>query len=282
MPEYVRTIPLGAATITVINVGDLQMNLAEALNVPENERNPRYASAFEQPQLFPSQCVHIALPAASILVDANNYTLSFPPGNPYLPPNYSPPPGLMTRLAERGIRPEHITHLIITHAHFDHYSGVTIEQHGQYVPAFPNAHCFLSRADWEHPDTQEALQDPDSSVSRTLGVLQRAGLLVLIDGDCDLLPDVCILAAPGESPGHQLVRVRSQGQTLYCLGDLYHSSLEVEHPTWMAPWADTKANLASRRTLTQEALSEHALLIAAHMPIGRLEQTTEGIKWIDL
>lgn len=280
MTDYTRTLPLGPATVSVINLGDLRFSLAETLNVPESEWRPRYASAFERQLLFPSQSIHIALPGASVLVDANNYAFSVTPDSPYLPPNYQPPPDLITQLLERNIHPEDITHLVITHVHFDHYAGITTERDGQYMPSFPNARCYLGRADWEGPETRRALQDPNSEDSRTLGVLHQRGLLELVEGNHDLLPGVRIIAAPGETPGHQIVRVHLDGQTLYCLGDLYHHAVEVEQPTWMVEWANSDANFASRHALAEAALAEGALLIPAHMPVGRLERTASGVRWV--
>ena len=282
MTDYTRTLPLGPATVSVINLGDLKFSLAETLNVPESEWRPRYAAAFERQLLFPSQSIHIALPGASVLVDANNYAFSVTPDSPYLPPNYQPPADLITQLLERNIYPEDITHLVITHAHFDHYAGVTTEHDGQYLPSFPNAHCYLGGADWENPGIQRALQNTNSANSRTLGVLHQRGLLELVEGNRDLLPGLRIIAAPGESAGHQIVRVHLDGQTLYCLGDLYHHALEVEQPTWMVEWANPETNLASRHALAEAALAEDALLIPAHMPVGRLERTASGVRWVNV
>lgn len=277
-----RTISLGEATITVINAGNMILKLSEEMNVPESEWRPRYSTAFEKPLPFPSQSVHIALPDVSILVDANNYAVAVPPGSPYLPPGYQPPPSLLDQLLEKGIRPQDITHLVITHAHFDHYVGTTTKHDGQYLPTFPNARCYLGRADWDDPEMQKSLQDPDSIDSRTFGVLHQHGLLELVEGNRILTPAVQIIAAPGESPGHQLVRVHSGGQTLYCLGDLYHHSIEVEQPTWMATWANPVTNISSRHALVEAALSEDALLVAAHMPVGHLQSTPTGIKWVEV
>lgn len=277
-----RTIPLGEATVTVINAGNMILDLSEIMNVPESEWRPRYSSAFAQSLPFPSQSIHVALPDASILVDANNYAIAVPPGSPYLPPNYQPPPSLVAQLLEKGIQPQDITHLFITHAHLDHYAGITIESEGKYLPCFPNARCYLGRADWDHPWTQQSLKDPHSIVSHTFGVLHQHNLLELVEGNLNLTPAVQIIAAPGESPGHQVVRVHSGEQTLYCLGDLFHHPVEVEQPSWMVTWANPDTNLNSRRVLIEEALSENALLVAAHMPIGRLQRTPSGVKWIEV
>jgi glyoxylase-like metal-dependent hydrolase (beta-lactamase superfamily II) len=277
-----QVIQMGGAIITIMNAGDMMVNMGEEMAVPESERRQLYGSTLEGPQPFPSQCVHIALSDASILVDINNYALAISLDPSYLPPNYSPPPDVVEQLLSQGIHPEDIAHLVITHAHFDHYTGTTIERDGSFSPRFPNARVFLGRADWDNAGTQDALRNPDSLDSHTLGVLKQRGLLKLVDGNLDLTPEVRILAAPGESPGHQIVRVHSQGQTIYCLGDLFHHPSEVEQPAWMVKWADANTNLASRQRLLQSALQENALLVAAHMPVGRVEGTLANPRWVAL
>ena len=277
-----HTIALGDATLTIISVGDMMVDMAEEINVPESEWRPLYGADIAGSRPYPSQCVHIALPHASILVDAGDYAQAIALEPAYLPPNYTPPPGIGEQLRSRGIRPEDITHLIITHAHFDHYDGTTIERDGEYVPRFPNARVLLGRADWDNADTQEALQDLASLDSHTFGILYKHNLLESVDSNRDVTPEVRIIPAPGESPGHQLVRVHSRGQTFYCLGDLFHHPAEVEHPAWMVKWADAPTNLNSRQMLIKAALQENALLLAAHMPVGRIEGTLEDYRWVSL
>src|SRR2546427_8867771 len=51
----------------------------------------------------------------------------------------------------------------------------------------------------------------------------------LVEGNRTLTPAVQLIAAPGESAGHQLVRVQSEGQTLYCLGDRKSTRLNSSH-----------------------------------------------------
>jgi len=93
MPDATpRTLTLGTATITLVNVGDMMFDLAEALNVSESAWRPQYGTSFEGRKPFPSQSVHISLPGASIVVDANDYALSVPPGSDFYSPDYQPPP----------------------------------------------------------------------------------------------------------------------------------------------------------------------------------------------
>ncbi len=278
--QQMPTVQLGDATISVMNVGDFTWTLAETFNVPEHEWRPGYEELFTTPLLFPTQCIHIALPGASILVDPCRHDGQ--PDPAFVPPQYQQPPDLLTQLLARGIDPNAITHLIITHTHIDHYAGVTREYKSQVVPCFPNARCLLNQADWEMTALQHALLDPTSLESRTLGVLWKAGMLEIIEGDVDLLPHVQIMAAPGETRGHQIVRVYGQRQTLSCVGDLYHHWIEIEHPTWMTRWSDYATKVHSRQRLMETLKDEQALLVAAHVPIGCIEHTPLGPKWREL
>jgi glyoxylase-like metal-dependent hydrolase (beta-lactamase superfamily II) len=278
MPDTPRIIHLGDARVTIVNVGDSLWRLADTLDVPVSVWRPTYADIFEQPLPFPSQCVHIALPGASVLVDAGRY--SFPPDSPQRPPDYAPPPDLAGQLIQVGVRPADVTHLVITHLHADHFDDVTVGEGETYARRFPNARCYIGRAGWEDAEVQRALEDPGSLEARTIGALRREGGVELVEGDRDLAPGIRLIAAAGETPGHQIVRVESGGRVLYCLGDLYHHPVEVERPDWMAEWCDPPAMRASRQALVAAALAEDALLVAAHVRgAGRLRRTAAGATW---
>jgi glyoxylase-like metal-dependent hydrolase (beta-lactamase superfamily II) len=270
---------LGEARVTAINVGDLRADLSTLIPVPEGERPARYAPFFREAVRCPWWCVHVALPGTAVLVDAGRYD-AMPPDSPFLLPDYQPP-DLLAQLEEHGAPVEDIAHVVITHSHGDQYNGVTRERGGHYEPCFPCARHYLGRADWEQGWLQEELRDPESLPSRTLGVLREQGLLELVEGDRDLADGVRIIAAPGESPGHQILRVQSRGQTAYCLGDLYHHPVEVEQPGWTVHWSDLATVASSRRALEEAALTEDALLIATHIQeAGRLRRTAEGLVWV--
>jgi len=279
MSETVRQLRLGAATITILNAGDIEEVFGFA--VPEDDHDPALEASFTQPQILPFQAVHIALGGASgtasVMVDAFDFDaiislMHFKP-----PAGYTPPPDLLTQLRAAGVDPDAVTHLVLTHAHFDHYSGVTVERAGTREPAFPNARCYAGRADWETP---KGYQLHSEEVAQTMGELFRREMVTLVDGEQELLPGVRLIPTPGESPGHLIVRVESAGETLYVLGDLLHYPVEAEHPRWMVEWADAEKTLASRRALIQAALAERALLVAAHIPgVGRLDGTPQHAVW---
>src|SRR5207245_2036668 len=143
------------------------------------------------------------------------------------------------------------------------------EHDGQLVPRYPNAHVVLGRADWENAPKEHLAPEQRARI----GAVAEAGLLDLLDGEREIVPGVTMIPAPGESPGHSIVRISSDRETLYAIGDLVHFAAEVEHSDWMVPWADPKQMPASRRKLLDAAVSTHALVVFSHEsfpPWGRI------------
>ena len=93
----------------------------------------------------------------SILVETHDMVLLIDPadykaviGTGFEIPDYTPPPDLPTSLAYLGLSTEDITHVVLTHAHFDHVSGVTHDVNGRYEPTYPQAIYYLGAPDWEN------------------------------------------------------------------------------------------------------------------------------------
>lgn len=279
-----RSLQLGDARISIINTGDLGYRLKEMDDVPEMEWKPKYSAVFEQVNRYPSQSVFISIPGRpSILVDAGDYASFSSAASEYAIPDYVPPPSLIDQLISLDVSRDQVNYVLITHAHYDHYAGVTMKtKDGSFVPTFPDAVHLLGREDFENPETQKALSDPSSEDARTLGVLNRMGLLELVEGERVLCDEAKVIASPGETPGHKTLKVSSKGRTLYCVGDLFHHAVEVEHPSWMAKWDDPRTNLKSRNELINLALKEGALIVPSHMPLGELQRTGTGALFIEI
>jgi glyoxylase-like metal-dependent hydrolase (beta-lactamase superfamily II) len=283
MQDNMTTLSVGDAHVTILNAGDMRLQLSEEMAVPESAWRPHYADLFEQPRLFPSLSIYVEQDGVKLLVDANDFQATVPPDSQYAIAGYTPPPSIPIQLASLGVKPEDLTHMVITHAHWEHFAGTTaLTENGGYEPTFPRAHYYLGGADWRDADLQTALADHTSMEARTLGILQERGVLHLVEGQAQIAPGIDILPAPGETKGHQIVRVYSGGDTLYIIGDLFHDAVEVEHPDWMVIWADTESMRTTRRWLIEQAQAEHALLIAAHIAApGRIMRVGEDLRWSD-
>src|SRR5258708_39793950 len=204
--------------ITPINIGRLRGNLGDWYQLPPGHP---YAHLVEA---TPIQCYHVACPGRSVLVDAPVYEFSLGGGSMELPGPHPPP--LEAQLAAAGADPGAVTDVVITHAHFDHINGLTKRIDGRYVPTFPTARHYLGAGDWV-PAEFAYMQ------KFTLGVIEQHGLLTLVHGPLELAPGLDIVRAPGETPGHQLLHVRTTSpnagdRDAYITGDLYHHVLEFD------------------------------------------------------
>jgi glyoxylase-like metal-dependent hydrolase (beta-lactamase superfamily II) len=278
MDRYVDSRRVGDATVTIVSDGTLRW--APQLSAPEAEWRRAMPEADDHGALtFSMNLAHVRVPAghgdASLLID-----LGFDEPTPSSQwPAADRSPGLIAGLASIGVVPEAVTDVLITHPHGDHVAGATVERDGRRVARFPRARHLLGRADFD----ALARAVPGSPAARELGALREQGRLEPADDEQEVAPGVEMLHAPGESPGHSIVRVRSGGQAFYFLGDLFHHPCEVEHPDWISPGRDLAAMRASRQRLIEAALAEDALLVFSHGRFpgwGRLERTPAGARWV--
>ena len=278
--DYVASRRVGDATITVVSEGVLPW--APELQAPEEEWRRAMPEADERGVLpLGLNVVHVQLGDASVVLDPglddplSEWQRRYEQESPGLVRT----PGLSAGLAAARIRPEEVTHVVISHSHKDHYCGVTAERAGN-APRFPNARHLLGRADWEGNPERE---DPGSDLALRLGEIERLGLLELLDGQRDVAPGVTVIPAPGETPGHSVVRVLSGGEGFWYVGDLLHHPCEAEHTAWVSPGRDREAMRRSRERMLSEAAHTSAALVFTHAipspPWGRIARSGTGYRW---
>ena len=274
--SYSRRIKVGEAVLTTFLVGKLRMKTSEIVR-PGTKLPP--GVSLDDVNDFPVYSAHIAIGKASIVIDPCDYEALLQVDAPWKVPGYTAPPPLLDQMAQAGIRREKVTHVILTHFHSDHIIGSTFKgADGNYVPAFPSARYYLGAADWNSADVQAALRE-NPEYANTLGVLNTSKMLDLLERPVEVVPGLIIVSMPGESPGHQIVRVTSKGQVLYCIGDLFHEPMDVADPRIMAEWNDPVANLRSRDLFLVEASVNHALVFAGHMGVGRILRNPTIYEW---
>lgn len=269
----VDTKQIGDATVSVISEGTLTW--APEVLAPEAEWRKAMPEA--------NAAGELALGLNVALVRLGSATIVVDPG--YDDPSAGPVPrvvrsaALHAGLDALGLRPGDVTHVLITHAHGDHFGGVTVKRGDAREPRFPNARYLIRRADWEGNPMRD---QPDSPHALHFGALERLGLLDLVDGDREVAAGVTMLHAPGESPGHSVVRVESNGRRFYYLGDLFHHTCEVEHLDWVSPGRDLAKAKASRERVIAEAVPSGATLVFTHGRFpgwGRITRADGGYRW---
>jgi glyoxylase-like metal-dependent hydrolase (beta-lactamase superfamily II) len=280
MPEFVASRRIGDAAVTVISDGTLRWS--PKFPITDDERRRAMPDADEEGRVtLGLNLAHVRLGGASIVIDPGLDEPSSAWAGEFAAkwPGLTRTPGIDAALRGIGVAPDTVTHVLITHAHEDHFAGVAAERRPGLMLRFPNARHVIGRRDWEeHP----ARQSSDSALVRRLGLAAAHGLLDTIDEARDVAPGVTMMPAPGETPGHCIVRVASGARRFYYLGDLFHLPCEIAHVDWAPPNRDVAVLVSSRQALLAEAVRHDSVLVFSHdhFPAwGRITQAGDGYRW---
>jgi glyoxylase-like metal-dependent hydrolase (beta-lactamase superfamily II) len=173
----------------------------------------------------------------------------------------APTPGLDAALAHLGVEAGSIDVVVVTHGHFDHCTGVL---DGARL-RFPNATHLLRAEDWD-PDGGLGA-DWQAELRRFMEPVDAAGRLELVEAPehpvCD---GVTLIHAPGETPGHAIVRIGGGGEVLLHLADLVHLPGEAQRIDWAAGLheRDLDGMVAARRRFLADAAAPGTVALFAH------------------
>ncbi len=185
---------------------------------------------------------------------------------------------LPANLAAAGIDPGEITDLCFTHAHPDHLWGILDDFE---EPVFPNARCWMGRAEWDFwraPGTLAAM--PEARQSFVVGARNRMAAIEdrveLFDAGAEVLPGVEAVGSFGHTPGHVSFMIH-RGDGLLVVGDaIANAVISFERPDWHAGSdQDPELGAATRRRLLDRLVADRTRIVGFHLPypgIGAVER----------
>ena len=170
----------------------------------------------------------------------------------------SPDQSVRAQAQARGIDPEDIGLVLMTHLHLDHASGAL---------DLPGATFAVDAREWPAANARTAALN-GYRAAQLEGLTWRA--FPETDGQpLDLFGDgsVSIVSTPGHSPGHCSVLLRLAGRDALLCGDAAYTRDTIEHGTLPGLTHDTTAFKRSLAWI-QSFASEHpdAVLIPGHYP----------------
>ncbi|MFN2465414.1 MAG: MBL fold metallo-hydrolase [Candidatus Dormibacteria bacterium] len=179
---------------------------------------------------------------------------------------------LKRSLRAAQVEPEDVDHVFLTHLHFDHCGAVTTYDGSRIVPTFPRARHFVQRAEYE------ILMGPDprsrpSYVPDNLEAVRDAGLLELVDGDCEPVRGFELRLTPGHTAGHQVVLVHTSGGTAAFMGDLIPFSSHFRTNWIAATDVLPLQSMTTKQSFLAEVRELDYLVVLYHehiAPVGRL------------
>ncbi|MCB0039628.1 MAG: MBL fold metallo-hydrolase [Caldilinea sp.] len=284
MSASIHRFSVGKFTCTIVPDGTFAYEHPAAVffaNAPADAVD----GALRAHAIDPAAWHHYVSPYPSLVVDTGTARVLVDTGAGNLAPTTGQ---LLPNLRAAGIEPESIDIVVITHGHADHNGG-NVTADGKL--AFPRASFVMWRAEWEfwteEPDLS-SLPVPDfirqallASAAHNLPPL--AGRVELLVEECEIVPGIHAIAAPGHTPGHMALSISSAGEQLLHLVDTVLHPLHMEHPEWVSA-VDLlpEQTVAARHKLLARAAEEQALVMVYHFPapgLGTVRAVNDGWTW---
>ncbi len=179
-----------------------------------------------------------------------------------------PAPGELIRdMRRKGVKPEDLDTVFLTHLHGDHVGWNMREDGDATQPTFSNARYRVHEHDWDHFSRDEMLAGPrGEAMQRSVMPVEKLGLLDLMDGTTQLAPGIEAYHTPGHTPGHMSLLISSQNQRALLIGDIAGSPMQITETEWLyTPDTDPALGRESRRKIIERAIEEDATVIGSHL-----------------
>lgn len=188
--------------------------------------------------------------------------------------SYTGVSNIYTNLAIFGLEPPDITHVVLSHLHYDHAAGCSYTDAASSTQAtFPQATYYLHEEEWNYALSQT---NYDSSIRGTDYQLDEFYRLIaderveLLKGQMtEILEGISLIRTGGHTPGHQMVHLRSGGESAYYPGELIPSSLHLNHYSMHQQDSDPVQAKKEKVRLLKKAYRQQAILLFYHSRHGQ-------------
>ena len=177
---------------------------------------------------------------------------------------------LMQSLADQGLSDADISHVVLTHLHFDHAGGLLSAWESDREPAllFPNALFVVGEEHFKRAKSPH-YRDRASFIPGLAEKLQATGRLVLKQGGDRLAVDCLTLEfiqSQGHTPGMLLPWIQAQSGAVIYTADLIPGLPWVNLPITMGYDRFPEKLVDEKKQMLDRAVAEDALLVFPHDP----------------
>lgn len=177
-----------------------------------------------------------------------------------------------------GVFPNEVTDVVLTHLHFDHCGGSTKIENGKIVPAFPRAHHYVQREQWNLA-VRPTERDRGSFMNDDFLLLQESGMLAFVEGEKELFPGISVLVCNGHTAAQQLPVISDGARTLLFCCDLVPTASHLPYPYIMGYDVRPLVTLEEKKKILPRANDGKWILFLEHDPETEaitLRQTEKG------
>ena len=172
---------------------------------------------------------------------------------------------LKNELSINGYNLSDITHVILTHLHFDHAGGATYFDGRKNCPTFPNAEYIISKSNWD-AGINPSPRDKASYLSENYLPILETNQLRLVEDDDKILESIEGISCYGHTDGQQLIKVMSKNDTLIFCSDLIPLKSHLRLPWIMGYDLNATKTLQEKKIFLKEAAEKKWLLFFYHDP----------------
>lgn len=185
---------------------------------------------------------------------------------------------LKTNLDIFGLTPQDITHVVLTHLHFDHAAGSSyVNDRSETQPTMNYANYFLQKKEWAYAlsqvDQSSQLKGGTYDLDEFYKLAALDKLVFIVDAKFELLPGIELIRTGGHTPGHQIVKIHDGGECAYFLGDLVPTEHHLNHYAMKQMDVDPLQSKKAKTLILKQAYEEGAILLfyhSIHTKAGRL------------
>ena len=190
-------------------------------------------------------------------------------------------------LASVGVHAEEVDFVLCTHLHVDHVGWNTKLLDGRWVPTFPNAKYIFSRNEFElwaaRYEKGETVPVPLVYEDSVLPIVE-AGQAIIVEDTHQVDDGMWLEPAPGHTPGHVMLNLKSGEETALMSGDVIHHPLQLIRPEWSSrACEDPHLSAVSRTKMLERVADTNTLLCPAHFgspTMGHvISHATDGFRY---
>jgi len=172
---------------------------------------------------------------------------------------------LSNTLSKYGYSNENITHVVLTHLHFDHAGGaVILDDNNKLLPAFPNAKYYISEDNW-NAGLNPSPRDSSSYLQENYIPLKDAGVLYIIPENSNIIKGIDTYVVHGHTTGQQLIKVSDKETMVFC-SDLIPLESHLKLPWIMGYDLNAALTLKEKKEFLDLASDNNWLLFFYHDP----------------
>ena len=206
-----------------------------------------------------------------LLTSRDGYVLIDAGGGPMLDPSCGQ---IRAALRNRGVRPDDIRTVLLTHLHDDQVYGLFDEGRA----FFPNAEVLVSEVEYAFFTNPLALRITPEANGSGFKVAERLTSIynarIRSFSDSEVMKGVKARLLPGHTPGHPGYHFQGEEEDLLVCGDILHlGAIQASGPDVGLVYDIDFAQAAeTRRAVLEEACSRKLIIAGGHIGFTRVEK----------